>query len=557
MGLCDGRTVIITGAARGLGRAYALAFAAEGANVVVNDIGTSLRRRARYQCGRRVVAEIKAAGGKALANYEDITDWDAAKRIVDAAVAEFGDLHVVVNNAGIVRDRMFVSATLEEWDATMHVHLRGHFCLSRHAVDYWRGKQKAGTNPDARIINTSSGAGFRARLRRRPIRQPKGGIASLTLVQAAELGRYGITANALAPSARTRMTEQAFAEKMATEGQSLRRDGPGQHRADRRVAGIGGIAHVTGCVFELEGGKIMLEDGWREGPVVDARRALGPGGCWRCGGQAARRARSAAQSVGDRLMEFSFTEEQEDDRGDGQGLLRENATSERTRKAMANDGIDRELWRTSAPNSASPASACPKRWAARGWAWWNLPSLPKRLARRWRRSRCSAWPRPRARLRRAAAMRTEGGVAASADLRRSDRRLRRRADAGFEDGGRLTGVIDPVPHGAVADVFVFVSPGKGAGSCAPMRRGSASRAHHDGPDTALRTVTLDKALPNRWPMPARRLPPSIRAAGYALPPKHWAARRKRLTARSPMPRNACSSAARSARSRPTSTGWPT
>jgi NAD(P)-dependent dehydrogenase (short-subunit alcohol dehydrogenase family) len=271
MGLCDGRTVIITGAARGLGRAYALAFGAEGANVVVNDIGTSLAGEGRdTSAADDVVAEIKTAGGKALANYEDITDWDAAKRIVDAAVAEFGDLHVVVNNAGIVRDRMFVSATLDEWDATMHVHLRGHFCLSRHAVDYWRGKQKAGTNPDARIINTSSGAGLQGSVAQAAYSTAKGGIASLTLVQAAELGRYGITANALAPSARTRMTEQAFAEKMATEGQSFDVMDPANIAPTVVWLGSGESSHVTGCVFELEGGKIMLEDGWREGPVVDA-----------------------------------------------------------------------------------------------------------------------------------------------------------------------------------------------------------------------------------------------------------------------------------------------
>ncbi len=271
MGLCDGRTVIITGAARGLGRAYALAFGAEGANVVVNDIGTSLSGEGRdTSAADEVVAEIKAADGQAIANYEDITDWDAAKRIVDAAVAAFGDLHVVVNNAGIVRDRMFVSATLEEWDATMHVHLRGHFCLSRHAVDYWRGKQKAGTNPDARIINTSSGAGLQGSIAQAAYSTAKGGIAALTLVQAAELGRYGITANALAPSARTRMTEQAFAEKMATEGQSFDVMDPANIAPTVVWLGSGESAHVTGCVFELEGGKIMLEDGWREGPVVDA-----------------------------------------------------------------------------------------------------------------------------------------------------------------------------------------------------------------------------------------------------------------------------------------------
>lgn len=275
MRICEGRTVIITGAARGLGRAYALAFGAEGANVVVNDIGTSLHGEGRdTSAADAVVEEIKAAGGKAIANYEDITDWDAAKRIVDAALDAFGDLHVIVNNAGIVRDRMFVSATLEEWDATMHVHLRGHFCLARHAVNYWREKQKGGTNPDARIINTSSGAGLQGSIAQAAYSTAKGGIASLTLVQAAELGRYGITANALAPSARTRMTEQAFADKMATEGQAFDVMDPANIAPTVVWLGSGESAHVTGCVFELEGGKIMIEDGWREGPMVDA------GKCW-------------------------------------------------------------------------------------------------------------------------------------------------------------------------------------------------------------------------------------------------------------------------------------
>jgi NAD(P)-dependent dehydrogenase (short-subunit alcohol dehydrogenase family) len=275
MGICDGRTVIITGAARGLGRAYALAFAAEGSNVVVNDIGTSLVGEGRdTSAADAVVTEIKAAGGRALANYEDITNWDAAKRIVDAAVAEFGDLHVVVNNAGIVRDRMFVSATPEEWDATMHVHLRGHFCLSRHAVDFWRARGKEGRKVDARILNTSSGAGLQGSIAQAAYSTAKGGIAALTLVQAAELGRYGITANALAPSARTRMTEQAFAEKMATEGEAFDVMDPANIAPTVVWLGSAESAHVTGCVFELEGGKIMLEDGWREGPFVDA------GACW-------------------------------------------------------------------------------------------------------------------------------------------------------------------------------------------------------------------------------------------------------------------------------------
>lgn len=270
MGICTERTVIITGAARGLGRAYALAFGAEGANVVVNDIGTSLHGEGRdTSAADAVVDEIRAAGGRAVANYEDITDWDAAGRIVQSALDAFGDLHVVVNNAGIVRDRMFVSATPEEWDATMHVHLRGHFCLSRHAVNYWRDKQKRGADPDARIINTSSGAGLQGSIAQAAYSTAKGGIAALTLVQAAELGRYGITANALAPSARTRMTEQAFADKMATKDAAFDVMDPANIAPTIVWLGSGESAHVTGCVFELEGGKIMIEDGWREGPSFD------------------------------------------------------------------------------------------------------------------------------------------------------------------------------------------------------------------------------------------------------------------------------------------------
>ncbi|WP_137752835.1 SDR family oxidoreductase [Sphingopyxis sp. L1A2A] len=277
MGICDARTVIITGAGRGLGRSYALAFAAEGANVVVNDIGTSLAGEGRdTSAADNVVAEIKAAGGNAVANYEDITDWDAAKRIVDAAVAAFGDLHVVVNNAGIVRDRMFVSATPEEWDATMHVHLRGHFCVSRHAVDYWRAQQKAGNPVDGRIINTTSGAGLQGSIAQAAYSTAKGGIAALTLVQAAELGRYGITANALAPAARTRMTEGAFADKMAAVESGFDAQDPDNIAPTVVWLGSGQSKHVTGCVFELEGGRITIEDGWRLGPTVDRQAKWTP-----------------------------------------------------------------------------------------------------------------------------------------------------------------------------------------------------------------------------------------------------------------------------------------
>jgi len=270
MGICDGRTVVITGAARGLGRAYALAYAAEGANVVVNDIGASLAGEGRdTSAADAVVAEIIAAGGSAVANHEDITDWDAAKRIVDTAIAAFGGLDVVVNNAGIVRDRMFVSSTPDEWDATMNVHLRGHFCLSRHAVNFWRAERAAGRPVDARIINTTSGAGLQGSIAQAAYSTAKGGIAALTLVQAAELGRYGVTANALAPAARTRMTEGAFAEKMARVEGGFDKQDPDNIAPIVVWLGSAASAHVTGCVFELEGGRITLERGWDLGPTVD------------------------------------------------------------------------------------------------------------------------------------------------------------------------------------------------------------------------------------------------------------------------------------------------
>jgi NAD(P)-dependent dehydrogenase (short-subunit alcohol dehydrogenase family) len=270
MGLCDNRTVIITGAGRGLGREYALAFAAEGANVVVNDIGASLHGEGRDASPAvSVVDEIVAAGGRAIASHDDITDWDSARRVVETAIAGFGDLHVVVNNAGIVRDRMFVSATIDEWDATMRVHLRGHFCVTRHAVDHWRAKQKRGQAPDARIINTTSGAGLQGSIAQAAYSTAKGGIAALTLVQAAELGRYGITANALAPAARTRMTEQAFAEKMAKVDQGFDEQDPANVAPAVVWLGSAASRDVTGCVFELEGGRISNARGWDLGPTED------------------------------------------------------------------------------------------------------------------------------------------------------------------------------------------------------------------------------------------------------------------------------------------------
>ena len=269
-GICEGRIVIVTGAGRGLGRCYALAFAREGARVVVNDLGTSLGGEGRdSSTAQSVVEEIRAFGGVAVPNGDDVSDWDGAGRIVQTAIDALGGLDVVVNNAGFVRDRMFVSATVEEWDATMKVHLRGHFCVTRHAVDYWRASAKQGRPVDARIINTSSGAGLNGSMAQSAYSAAKGGIATLTLVQAAELGRYGITANALAPAGRTRMTEQAFADKMKPPDSGF--DAQDPENVAPTVVWLGSEASrgVTGCVFELEGGKIMIDDGWHDGPSVD------------------------------------------------------------------------------------------------------------------------------------------------------------------------------------------------------------------------------------------------------------------------------------------------
>jgi NAD(P)-dependent dehydrogenase (short-subunit alcohol dehydrogenase family) len=270
-GICEGRVVIVTGAGHGLGRAYALGLAAEGAKVVVNDLGVGTHGEAGLSVGaaQAVVDEIRAAGGEAAANADDVADFDTAARIVQTALDAFGDLHAVVNNAGFVRDRMFVNCTPEEWDAVVRVHLRGHFCTSHHAVDYWRSRQKRGETVDARIVNTSSGAGLQGSVGQSAYSAAKGGIASLTLVQAAELARYGITANALAPNARTRMTETAFAETMQPKPDAFDIYDPANTAP--LVAWLCSVQSrgVTGQVFELLGGKLSLSQGWTDGPAED------------------------------------------------------------------------------------------------------------------------------------------------------------------------------------------------------------------------------------------------------------------------------------------------
>ncbi|MDV7356764.1 SDR family oxidoreductase [Rhodococcus oxybenzonivorans] len=272
-GLVDGRVVIVTGAGRGIGRAHALAFAAEGAKVVVNDIGAGLDGSATGESpAEQVVAEIVAAGGEAVVNGDDVADWAGAENLIKAALEHFGRLDVLVNNAGFLRDRMLVGMSEQEWDAVVRVHLKGHFATLRHAAAYWRGEAKAGRAVDARIINTSSGAGLQGSIGQGNYAAAKAGIAELTIQAAAELKNYGVTVNAIAPSARTRMTigaGGAMAEAMAAPEDGF--DAMAPENVSPLVVWLGSTESkdVTGRVFEVEGGKITVAEGWRHGPTQD------------------------------------------------------------------------------------------------------------------------------------------------------------------------------------------------------------------------------------------------------------------------------------------------
>ncbi len=209
MGALDGRVAIITGAGRGLGREHALLFAQEGAKVVVNDLGGDINGTGEDRApAQQVVDEIKAAGGEAVANVDNVADWDGAKRLIDTAVATFGDLHVLVNNAGILRDRVLVNMSEQEWDAVIHVHLKGHFAPTRHAAAYWRERAKAGHDVKASLIHTSSTSGLLGNPGQTNYGAAKAGIAAFSRICAMELDRYGVRSNAIAPAARTRLTLQ-------------------------------------------------------------------------------------------------------------------------------------------------------------------------------------------------------------------------------------------------------------------------------------------------------------------------------------------------------------
>ncbi|MFF8846866.1 SDR family oxidoreductase [Streptomyces sp. NPDC015127] len=270
-GICEGRVVIVTGAGRGLGRAHALAFAAEGAKVVVNDLGVSLDGAGGSDDPARAVAdEITAAGGTAIAHAGDIATSAGAASLVAAAVDAFGRLDTLVNNAGFLRDRMLVNLDEDDWDAVVRVHLKGHFLPLRHAAAHWRAETKAGRPQTARVVNTSSGAGLLGSVGQGNYAAAKAGIVALTLVAAAETARYGVQVNAIAPAARTRMTERTFATTMAAP-----EHGGFDAMAPANVSplvvwlGSADCAGVTGRVFEAEAGRITVMEGWRPGPTAD------------------------------------------------------------------------------------------------------------------------------------------------------------------------------------------------------------------------------------------------------------------------------------------------
>ena len=261
--LLEGRVAIVTGAGRGIGRAHALELAAHGAKVVVNDLGAELDGTGSSGGpAGEVVDLIRSRGGEAVANGADVADFAAAQAMVRQAVETFGGLDVLVNNAGFVRDRMLVNTSEEEWDAVIRVHLKGHFAPLRHAAAYWREESKAGRPRAARVINTSSGAGLQGSVGQATYSAAKAGIAALTLVAAVELGRYGVTVNAIAPVARTRMTEGAFDTAASLPD-------PADNSPVVAWLASADAADVTGRVVEVEGGRITVENGWTHGPSRD------------------------------------------------------------------------------------------------------------------------------------------------------------------------------------------------------------------------------------------------------------------------------------------------
>jgi NAD(P)-dependent dehydrogenase (short-subunit alcohol dehydrogenase family) len=269
MGLCDGRVAIVTGGGRGVGRAYCLMLAKHGAKIVVNDLGSQTSGVGQDQGPAQEVVElIRSAGGQAVADGSDVSDWSGAKSLIDKAVSSFGRLDILVNNAGILRDRMLVNMTEEDWDAVIKVHLKGTFAPTHHAANHWRLLQKKGETVDARVINTTSHSALFANIGQANYAAAKSGIASFSQVAARELHRYGVTVNAIAPRANTRMTE------------GLREWTPEQlekRQPEWIAAFVTWLASpeskgISGRVFEVWGYGIGVAESWQHGPVTQASK---------------------------------------------------------------------------------------------------------------------------------------------------------------------------------------------------------------------------------------------------------------------------------------------
>ena len=271
-GICDDRVVIVTGGGRGIGRAHALEFAHQGAKVVVNDLGAEVDGSGGSTGpAGEVVEEIRGMGGEAIANGDDVSDWTGAKRLVDSAIEHFGRLDTLVNNAGILRDRMLVNMAEEEWDAVLRVHLKGTFGPLRWAAAHWRELAKEGKAVDASVVNTSSGSGLYGNPGQTNYGAAKAGIASLTIIASRELERYGVRVNAIAPAALTRMTENLGLSLMSGDPKPEDFDAMAPENIAPLVVWLGSneSTGVNGRVFNVAGGRISVAEGWSRGPEVD------------------------------------------------------------------------------------------------------------------------------------------------------------------------------------------------------------------------------------------------------------------------------------------------
>ena len=273
MGALDGRVAIITGAGRGIGREHALLFAAEGAKVVVNDCGGGVAGSTEDGSpAEQVVDEIEGLGGEAVANTDDVADWEGGRRLVECALEAFGDLHVLVNNAGILRDRMIVNMTEEDWDGVIRVHLKGHFVPTRHAATYWRERTKAGEEVRASIVNTSSTSGLLGNPGQANYGAAKAGIAAFSLIAAHELGRYGVRVNAIAPAARTRMTEltPGLSDIVKAPADQSQFDVWDPANVSPLVAYLATEScPLTGRVFFVQGGTVRNFQSWTMTEAID------------------------------------------------------------------------------------------------------------------------------------------------------------------------------------------------------------------------------------------------------------------------------------------------